>query len=100
MRYVQVAILLILLAAAFVFALQNTQPVKVQFLSWAISPPVPILILVTLRGAFGDYQKGHASNGLYLQPILEAINMPYAIIDKEEDIRRAAAEKGKCAPVS
>ena len=47
MRYIQVAVLLIFLAAAFIFALQNTQPVKVQFLSWSISPPVPILIVVS-----------------------------------------------------
>lgn len=47
MRYVQIAVLLIVLAAAFIFTLQNTQPVKVQFLSWAVSPPVPILILAS-----------------------------------------------------
>jgi sulfopyruvate decarboxylase subunit alpha len=51
---------------------------------------IPVLIFVTLRGAFGDYQKGHASNGLYLEPILKAINMPYRIIDKEEDIPEIA----------
>jgi sulfopyruvate decarboxylase TPP-binding subunit len=47
---------------------------------------IPILILVTLRGAFGDAQKGHASNGLYLRPLMESINMPYAIINKEDEI--------------
>jgi sulfopyruvate decarboxylase TPP-binding subunit len=47
---------------------------------------IPILLLITLRGAFGDAQKGHASNGLYLRPILEAIDMPYAIVDREEEI--------------
>ena len=47
---------------------------------------IPILIFLTLRGAFGDAQKGHASNGLYLRPIMEAIDMPYTIIDREEEI--------------
>jgi sulfopyruvate decarboxylase subunit alpha len=47
---------------------------------------IPVLIFVTLRGAFGDYQKGHASNGLYLEPILKAINLPYGIINREDEI--------------
>jgi sulfopyruvate decarboxylase TPP-binding subunit len=47
---------------------------------------IPLMMIITLRGAFGDAQKGHASNGLYLRPIMEAINMPYAIVDREEDI--------------
>ena len=47
---------------------------------------IPVLIFVTLRGAFGDHQKGHASNGLYLEPILKAINLPYGIINTEDEI--------------
>jgi len=47
---------------------------------------IPLCILTTLRGAFGDHHKHHASNGLYLLPILDAISVPYTIIDKPEDI--------------
>ena len=35
---------------------------------------IPLLMLITLRGAFGDHHKHHISNGLYLQPVLEAIS--------------------------
>jgi sulfopyruvate decarboxylase TPP-binding subunit len=48
---------------------------------------IPIMIITTLRGAFGDAQKGHASNGLYLRPIMDAIDMPYAIVARQDDIR-------------
>ena len=47
---------------------------------------IPLLLLITLRGAVGDHHKHHVSNGLYLRPILEAMNMPYTIIDKPEEI--------------
>jgi len=47
---------------------------------------IPIFLMATLRGAPGDHHKHHISNGLYLLPVLEAINLPYAIIDKPADI--------------
>ena len=49
---------------------------------------IPLLLLITLRGAIGDHHKHHISNGLYLQPVLQAIDMPYTIIDRAEDIRQ------------
>lgn len=53
---------------------------------------VPLLILITLRGAPGDHHKHHVSNGLYLLPVMEAISLPYMIIDSHDkipDIKRA-----------
>jgi len=47
---------------------------------------IPLLLLVTLRGAVGDHHKHHISNGLYLRPVLEAIDMPYRIIERPEEI--------------
>ena len=47
---------------------------------------IPILILTTLRGAPGDHHKHHVSNGLYLLPVLDAISLPYMIVDKPEEI--------------
>lgn len=47
---------------------------------------IPLCVLITLRGAFGDHHKHHVSNGLYLRPVLDAIDLPYTIIDKPEDI--------------
>lgn len=53
---------------------------------------VPLLILITLRGAPGDHHKHHVSNGLYLLPVMDAISLPYMIIDSRDkipDIKRA-----------
>jgi sulfopyruvate decarboxylase TPP-binding subunit len=47
---------------------------------------IPIFLIATLRGAVGDHHKHHISNGLYLLPVLEAIDMPYKIIDRPEDL--------------
>lgn len=42
---------------------------------------IPLLLAITLRGALGDTAKYHASNGLYLLPLMNAISMPYMVID-------------------
>jgi sulfopyruvate decarboxylase subunit alpha len=47
---------------------------------------IPLFMLLTLRGAVGDHHKHHVSNGLYLRSVLDAINMPYQIVDRAEDI--------------
>ena len=49
---------------------------------------IPLLLVMTMRGAFGDHHKHHVSNGLYLQPVLNAIDMPYTIVDRPEDIKQ------------
>ena len=43
-------------------------------------------MLLTLRGAVGDHHKHHVSNGLYLRSVLDAINMPYEIMDSTADV--------------
>jgi sulfopyruvate decarboxylase subunit alpha len=52
---------------------------------------IPLLTLITLRGAFGDHHKHHVSNGLYLRRVIEAIDMPFAIVDKPEAIPQIGA---------
>lgn len=47
---------------------------------------IPLLLLMTRRGAFGDHHKHHVSNGLYLEPVLQAIDMPHVTIDRVEDL--------------
>jgi sulfopyruvate decarboxylase TPP-binding subunit len=47
---------------------------------------IPLFIMATLRGAAGDHHKHHVSNGLYLLPLLAAIDLPYAIIDTPAQI--------------
>jgi sulfopyruvate decarboxylase subunit alpha len=47
---------------------------------------IPLFLMATLRGAAGDRHKHHVANGLYLLRVLDAINMPHAIIDKPDEI--------------
>lgn len=52
---------------------------------------IPLFLMMTLRGAVGDHHKHHASNGLYLLPVLQAIDMPFEIVDRPQDIARISA---------
>jgi sulfopyruvate decarboxylase subunit alpha len=49
---------------------------------------IPLLIGITLRGRPGDGAKFHQSNGLYLEPVIAAINMPFVTVERSEDIGR------------
>jgi sulfopyruvate decarboxylase TPP-binding subunit len=48
---------------------------------------IPLFLMLTLRGALGDHHKHHVSNGLYLRPVLDAIDLPYQVIDEPDDIK-------------
>jgi sulfopyruvate decarboxylase alpha subunit len=53
---------------------------------------IPLLMLITLRGAMGDHHKHHVSNGLYLRAVIEAIDIPFTVVeapDRIGDIGRA-----------
>jgi sulfopyruvate decarboxylase subunit alpha len=47
---------------------------------------IPLLIGITLRGRLGDHAKFHQSNGLYLEPVIAAIDMPFVTIEQARDI--------------
>ncbi len=49
---------------------------------------IPILIGITLRGRPGDRAKFHQSNGLYLEPVMKAIDIPFVPIERADDIPR------------
>src|SRR5262249_7340801 len=48
---------------------------------------IPLFLMLTLRGALGDHHKHHVSNALYLRRVLDAIALPYQVIDDATDIR-------------
>jgi sulfopyruvate decarboxylase TPP-binding subunit len=51
---------------------------------------IPLLIGITLRGRPGDHAKFHQSNGLYLEPVIAAIDMPFVAIEQAHDIHALA----------
>lgn len=51
---------------------------------------IPMLFVITLRGAPGDGARYHVSNGLYLRSIIDSIDMPAVYIEKSEDLPELA----------
>jgi sulfopyruvate decarboxylase TPP-binding subunit len=51
---------------------------------------IPLLIGITLRGRPGDHAKFHQSNGLYLEPVIAAIDLPFIPIERSEQIASLA----------
>jgi sulfopyruvate decarboxylase TPP-binding subunit len=51
---------------------------------------IPLLIGITLRGRPGDGAKFHQSNGLYLEPVIAAVDMPFIAIEAGAEIARLA----------
>jgi sulfopyruvate decarboxylase subunit alpha len=51
---------------------------------------IPLLIGITLRGRPGDGAKFHQSNGLYLEPIIATLGIPFVPIERGADIARIA----------
>jgi sulfopyruvate decarboxylase TPP-binding subunit len=47
---------------------------------------IPMMFLISLRGAIGDSAKYQVSNGLYLDSLLNSINLPYEIIDSRDKL--------------
>ena len=47
---------------------------------------IPMLIGITLRGRPGDSAKFHQSNGLYLEPVMQSIDIPFMAIERSQDI--------------
>ena len=56
---------------------------------------IPLLFLITLRGAPGDDARYHVSNGLYLRPVIEAIDIPALYVEQfSTTCRRSRAPIG------
>jgi sulfopyruvate decarboxylase TPP-binding subunit len=52
---------------------------------------IPLLFLITLRGAPGDEARYHVSNGLYLRSIIDAINIPALYVEHHSDLPKIAS---------
>ncbi len=45
---------------------------------------IPVFIMITQRGTFDDGAKFHVSNGLYLDDVMDSINLPYTVIESRD----------------
>ena len=51
---------------------------------------IPMLFLITLRGAPGDNARYHVSNGLYLRSVIQAIDIPALYLARFEELPKIA----------
>lgn len=49
---------------------------------------IPMLFLITLRGAPGDMARFHVSNGLYLRSVIDAIDIPATYIEDAAGLKQ------------
>ena len=49
---------------------------------------IPMLFLITLRGAPGDAARYHVSNGLYLRSVIDAIGMPSMYVERYDELEK------------
>lgn len=49
---------------------------------------IPLFIFTTLRGVIGDPRPHHISNGLYLIKLMDAISLPYLLVEERKTIAR------------
>lgn len=47
---------------------------------------IPVLYVITLRGAVGDPNRHHVSNSIYLRKVIDAIDMSCTVIDKPDEV--------------
>mgnify|MGYP002152732419 FL=1 len=52
---------------------------------------IPVFIMITRRGSLDDGAKFHVSNGLYLDAVMDAIDLPHVLIDSRHKIRDIGA---------
>ena len=45
---------------------------------------IPVFIMITQRGTLDDGAKFHVSNGLYLEAVMDAISLPYTVIESRD----------------
>ena len=58
---------------------------------------IPMLFLITLRGAPGDTARYHVSNGLYLRSVIDAIDIPALYVERFDDLEKiGVAPTGTC----
>lgn len=51
---------------------------------------IPLLFLITLRGAPGDSARYHVSNGLYLRSVIQAIDIPALYLERFDELPKIA----------
>jgi sulfopyruvate decarboxylase alpha subunit len=52
---------------------------------------IPMMFLISLRGAMGDTAKYQVSNGLYLDALLGSLILPYTVVERRDELSKIRA---------
>jgi sulfopyruvate decarboxylase TPP-binding subunit len=52
---------------------------------------IPMMFMISLRGAMGDTAKYQVSNGLYLDALLGSLNLPYTVVERRDELPKVRA---------
>jgi sulfopyruvate decarboxylase subunit alpha len=61
---------------------------------------IPVLVISTYRGSLGEEQWYAVHTGAALTPMLGALNIPYAVVDDIEDVKRVLLEASRSMKVT
>jgi sulfopyruvate decarboxylase subunit alpha len=61
---------------------------------------MPLLMLITYRGHFGDTDPWHTQGGMVTEPVLKALGIPYGVLDEPGKVEKGIAEAQTWAAAS
>ena len=60
--------------------------------SLALLYKIPLLLLVSYRGSFGDKDPWQAQGGMVTEPMLRSLSIPYEVLDEPRQVERSMAD--------
>jgi sulfopyruvate decarboxylase subunit alpha len=60
--------------------------------SLALLYKIPLLMLVSYRGHFGDYDPWQSQGGMATEPVLRALNIPYQVVDEPAQVEKTITD--------
>lgn len=53
---------------------------------------IPVLLLVSYRGYFGDKDPWQAQGGIATEPVLQSLRIPYEVVDEPRQVERSMSD--------
>ncbi|MDG7043552.1 MAG: sulfopyruvate decarboxylase [Nitrososphaerota archaeon] len=66
----------------------------------SIGAGIPVLLLMSYRGDIGETEHWAVNHGKTMEPLLNALRIPYTIIRKPEDLRKGIIRAARLAFIS
>lgn len=60
--------------------------------SLALLYRIPLLLLISYRGSFGDKDPWQAQGGIVTEPVLKSLRIPYEVVDEPGKVEKSMAD--------